>query len=118
MPSCPRVLKALEDCQRKAKNDADWICAGLTAAAGWCIFASLCPAEVRAIEDCIGIGASYGKAPVIPQRCQDRAALLEACLESHQDIAKEKTGRCKGAQPIPKPQPAAVPAAAAAAQDS
>jgi hypothetical protein len=35
---------------------------------------------VRAIEDCIGIGSSAGRAPIIPKRCQDRAALLEACI--------------------------------------
>jgi hypothetical protein len=113
------------------------ICASLTAAAGWCIFKGLCPAEgkahkgwqhfccisslppnlpgsitavgaaaVRSIEDCIGISNSAGRAPVIPAKCADRAALLEACLESQQELAKAKTGRCGGAQPIPKPSPA------------
>ncbi|KAI8473190.1 MAG: hypothetical protein J3K34DRAFT_519200 [Monoraphidium minutum] len=125
-------------------------CSHLSAAAGWCIFSGLCPAEgaasrrraarprgarcraavapipysgparfahpphtlactrthtapVRAIEDCIGIGSSAGKAPVIPKRCQDRAALLEACLESKQALAEAKTSRCSGPQPIPPP---------------
>jgi hypothetical protein len=81
------------------------ICASLTAAAGWCIFKGLCPAEVRSIEDCIGISNSSGRAPVIPARCADRAALLEACLESQQEIAEAKTGQCGGAQPIPKHKP-------------
>lgn len=86
-------------------------CAGLTAAAGWCIFKGLCPAEVRSIEDCIGISNSAGRAPVIPARCADRAALLEACLESQQEVAERKTGQCGGAQPIPKaPKPAPAPA--------
>lgn len=172
--SCPRIIAALNDCQRKHPKDADvshkscaehsptlvgppaaqpspatcsysrsaypllqpplwsdqlravcfWdaamccvqlrlqlICAGLTAAAGWCIFKGLCPAEVRSIEDCIGISNSAGRAPVIPERCADRAALLEACLESQQELAERKTGQCGGAQPIPKtPQPAPAPA--------
>jgi hypothetical protein len=59
-------------------------------------------AAVRAIEDCIGISSSIGKAPIIPKHCADRAALLEACIESHQAIADEKTNRCSGPQPIPK----------------
>ncbi|KAF8059178.1 hypothetical protein HT031_005350 [Scenedesmus sp. PABB004] len=71
MPSCPRILQALQDCQRKSRRDADLVCAGLTAAAGWCIFSSICPAEVRAIEDCIGISSSLGKAPAIPKHCAD-----------------------------------------------
>jgi hypothetical protein len=66
-------------------------------------------AAVRAIEDCIGIGSSAGKAPIIPKRCQDRAALLEACLESKQAIAEAKTSRCSGPQPIPA-APEAAPA--------
>lgn len=61
-----------------------------------------CFLVVRAIEDCIGIGNSSGKAPVIPARCADRAALLEACLESQQELAQAKTGSCGGAQPIPR----------------
>lgn len=105
MGSCPRVLAALADCQRKHERskDADLFCAGLTAAAGWCIFKGLCPAEVRAIEDCIGISNSSGRAPIIPAKCADRAALLEACLEAQQQVAESKTGTCGGAQPIPKP---------------
>lgn len=62
---------------------------------------------VRSIEDCIGISSSQGKAPVIPKRCADRAALLEACIESKQELASERTSRCSGAQPIPKPAPPA-----------
>lgn len=58
---------------------------------------------VRAIEDCIGIGDSSGKAPLIPKHCQDRAALLEACLEAKQVVAEERTNRCQGPQPISKP---------------
>ena len=55
---------------------------------------------MRAIEDCIGIASSAGRAPVIPKRCQDRAALLEACLESKQTIAEARTGACSGPQPV------------------
>jgi hypothetical protein len=60
-------------------------------------------AAVRAIEDCIGISNSSGRAPIIPAKCADRAALLEACLEAQQEVAESKTGTCGGAQPIPKP---------------
>jgi hypothetical protein len=70
---------------------------------------------VRAIEDCIGIGSSAGKAPVIPKRCQDRAALLEACIESKQVLAEAKTSRCAGPQPIPAAGDAAAAPAAPAA---
>jgi hypothetical protein len=43
---------------------------------------------------------------VIPKHCADRAALLEACIEAQQALASERTGRCSGAQPIPKrPKP-------------
>lgn len=96
------------------------------AVACWVVFASVMPppcspavpahthtnaltthCAVRAIEDCIGISNSSGRAPIIPAHCQDRAALLEACIESQQELAKAKTGRCGGAQPIPKPKAAA-----------
>ncbi|GBF87611.1 hypothetical protein Rsub_00322 [Raphidocelis subcapitata] len=106
--SCARVIAALQDCQRKHKREVDFYCSHLTAAAGWCIFSGLCPAEVRAIEDCIGIGSSAGKAPIIPKRCQDRAALLEACIESKQTIAKARTERCAGPQPVGPPRGAAA----------
>ena len=56
---------------------------------------------MRAIEDCIGISSVAGRAPAIPKRCQDRAALLEACIESKQALAEARTGRCSGPQPIP-----------------
>lgn len=93
MGSCPRVLAALADCQRKHERskDADvcphaffgrkialeqqqiyltichpaspyllqLFCAGLTAAAGWCIFKGLCPAEgVRWLAVWLGAAAA------------------------------------------------------------
>jgi hypothetical protein len=72
-----------------------------------CVSVHVLHCAVRAIEDCIGISNSAGRAPFIPAHCADRAALLEACVEAQQSVAQEKTGRCKGAQPIPKPAPAA-----------
>eukprot|EP00877_Chromochloris_zofingiensis_P005805 jgi/Chrzof1/15225/Cz09g32040.t1 len=100
--SCIRILAALEDCQRKHRNNRDLVCSSLTAAAGWCIFYSVCPKEVRAIEDCIGISKSIGKAPVIPAHCAHRAAALEACIEAQQILAEQKINRCVGPQPVPK----------------
>jgi len=66
---------------------------------------------VRAIEDCIGISSSAGRSPAIPKSCQDRAALLEACIESKQALAEARTTRCSGPQPIDAPVSAAAAAA-------
>lgn len=83
-----------------AASQPAFFCRHLHAAAGWCLFARLCPAEVAAIEDCIGISKSIGGCPAIPKRCADRAALLEACLDAQQAVAEERTTRCQGPQPL------------------
>jgi hypothetical protein len=100
------------------------VCSSLSAAAGWCIFYNICPQEgaigpasshssgqlqsvdplsctaARDVEDCIGISNSIGRAPIIPSHCAERAARLEACVQSKQALAEERTNRCQGPQPI------------------
>lgn len=112
--TCSRVLKALEDCQKKHPYDGQYVCTHLTKAAGWCIFAYLCPTEVRGIEDCIGIPSSLGKAPILPARCAHKGVLLEACLEAQQALAEQRTTSCGGARPYKKGADAsAIPGGAA-----
>ena len=117
--SCYQVMQALKDCQRKhpgikslIKIPSDpidrltpaiivahpgqdnGICQHLTSAAGWCIFQSICPREVAALEDCVGV-KNLRTVSHIPARCADREELLSACLEGTQQAANDRKPPCK-----------------------
>jgi hypothetical protein len=58
------------------------------------------PAAARDLDDCLGVSTSICKAPAIPKRCQAKADALEACVQAHQALAQERTGRCSGPQRV------------------
>ena len=113
--SCYEVMRALKDCQRcnacgsisflmavtecdetcrKHPGQDNGICQHLTSAAGWCIFQSICPREVAALEDCVGV-KNLRTVSHIPARCADREELLSACLEGTQQAANDRKPPCK-----------------------
>ena len=69
------------------------ICQHLTSAAGWCIFQSICPKEVRSLEDCVGV-SNIRTVSHIPARCSEREELLSACLEGQSQAADDRTAAC------------------------
>ena len=91
--SCYQVMRALQDCTKKHPKEGNGICQHLTAQAGWCIFQSICPKEVRALEDCVGV-SSIRSVSHIPTRCAEREELLSACLEGQRQAAEDRTAAC------------------------
>jgi hypothetical protein len=92
--SCYEVMRALKDCKAKHPGQDNGICQHLTSAAGWCIFQSICPREVAALEDCVGV-KNLRAVSHIPARCADREELLSACLEGTQQAANDRKPPCK-----------------------
>ncbi|GAX76177.1 hypothetical protein CEUSTIGMA_g3621.t1 [Chlamydomonas eustigma] len=96
--SCYQVLNALRDCQNKHPRDVDIFCRHLTTSAGWCIFQSVCPREVQALEDCVGTTNIRTIGDNIPNRCADREAALSACIEGQRLAAEDRTATCPSKQ--------------------
>ncbi|KAG2491939.1 hypothetical protein HYH03_009672 [Edaphochlamys debaryana] len=117
MTSCHRVYQALQDCQRRYPRDHEAVCQHLTSKAGWCLFAGICPKEVRDLEDCVGTTNATQIGVHVPTRCEHKAETLSACIEGYRAAAERRTNECpsgkkKQAGPAPAgpqpPQPAAV----------
>ncbi|GFH16536.1 uncharacterized protein HaLaN_12970, partial [Haematococcus lacustris] len=89
------------------------ICRHLHVAAGWCIFAELCPREVAALEDCLGVPNMRHVGPgCIPSKCRLREEQLAICLEVQQEGAQARTAACPGKAAREAAAAAAAPAPA------